>query len=180
MEIHANFLIVVAMLALIAIGDYHTAAYVGLVVQAGFFLEQLITDEAHYTLDDDMLPVMPAPLVAIRQGLNRYSSVIVVAVMLLSMGAFALTRDFMYTVTLLLVLCPCSLELILVSLMMGSLVDESSPTAPLSKGGQTNPFMYAHPIRSIPHSNHRSRRIRPHRTRDGCRFTWARTTWSRV
>ncbi len=136
LEIHANFLIVVAMLALIAIGDYHTAAYVGLVVQAGFFLEQLITGEAHYTLDDDMLPVMPAPLVAIRQGLNRYSSVIVVAVMLLSMGAFALTRDFMYTVTLLLVLCPCSLELILVSLMMGSLVDESSPTAPLSKGAK--------------------------------------------
>ncbi|MFQ9505653.1 MAG: hypothetical protein ACLRZ2_02180 [Veillonella sp.] len=30
LEIHANFLIVVAMVALISIGDYHTAAYVGL------------------------------------------------------------------------------------------------------------------------------------------------------
>lgn len=29
LEIHANFLIVIAMVALIAIGDYHTAAYVG-------------------------------------------------------------------------------------------------------------------------------------------------------
>ena len=28
LEIHANFLIVVAMVALISIGDYHTAAYV--------------------------------------------------------------------------------------------------------------------------------------------------------
>ncbi|MFR4174923.1 MAG: hypothetical protein ACLT1E_09795, partial [Veillonella nakazawae] len=56
LEIHANFLIVVAMVALISIGDYHTAAYVGLIVQAGFFLEQLITGESHYTVDDDMLP----------------------------------------------------------------------------------------------------------------------------
>lgn len=43
LEIHANFLIVIAMVALIAIGDYHTAAYVGLIVHGGFFLEQLIT-----------------------------------------------------------------------------------------------------------------------------------------
>ena len=42
LEIHANFLIVVAMVALISIGDYHTAAYVGLIVHAGFFLEQII------------------------------------------------------------------------------------------------------------------------------------------
>ena len=113
LEIHANFLIVVAMVALISIGDYHTAAYVGLIVQAGFFLEQLITGESHYTLDDDMLPMMPSQLVALRQGINNYSSVIVVAVLLLSMGSFALTQDFKHTVTLLLVLCPCSLELIL-------------------------------------------------------------------
>ena len=86
LEIHANFLIVVAMVALISIGDYHTAAYVGLIVQAGFFLEQLITGESHYTVDDDM------------------------------------------------VLCPCSLELILVALMMGSLVDDASPVSELSKG----------------------------------------------
>ncbi len=71
LEIHANFLIVVAMVALIAIGDYHTAAYVGLIVQAGFFLEQLITGESHYTLDDDMLPAMPSQLVAMRQGHNN-------------------------------------------------------------------------------------------------------------
>lgn len=133
LEIHANFLIVVAMVALIAVGDYHTAAYVGIMVHAGFFLEQLITDETHYTLDDDMLPTMPTQLVALRQGINNYSSVIVVAVMLLSMGSFALTGDLMYTATLLLVLCPCSLELILVALMMGSLVDDNSPTAELSK-----------------------------------------------
>ena len=112
LEIHANFLIVVAMVALISIGDYHTAAYVGLIVQAGFFLEQLITGESHYTVDDDMLPMMPSQLVALRQGINNYSSVIVVAVLLLSMGSFALTQDFKHTVTLLLVLCPCSLELI--------------------------------------------------------------------
>ena len=67
LEIHANFLIVVAMVALISNGDYHTAAYVGLIVQAGFFLEQLITGESHYTVDDDMLPTMPAQLVAMRQ-----------------------------------------------------------------------------------------------------------------
>ena len=134
LEIHANFLIVVAMVALISIGDYHTAAYVGLIVQGGFFLEQLITGESHYTLDDDMLPTMPAQLVAMRQGINNYSSVIVVAVLLLSMGSFALTQDFIHTVTLLLVLCPCSLELILVALMMGSLVDDASPVSELSKG----------------------------------------------
>ena len=134
LEIHANFLIVVAMVALISIGDYHTAAYVGLIVQAGFFLEQLITGESHYTLDDDMLPAMPSQLVAMRQGINNYSSVIVVAVLLLSMGSFALTQDFIHTVTLLLVLCPCSLELILVALMMGSLVDDASPVSELSKG----------------------------------------------
>ena len=134
LEIHANFLIVVAMVALISIGDYHTAAYVGLIVQVGFFLEQLITGESHYTLDDDMLPMMPAQLVAMRQGINNYSSVIVVAVLLLSMGSFALTQDFKHTVTLLLVLCPCSLELILVALMMGSLVDDASPVSELSKG----------------------------------------------
>ena len=134
LEIHANFLIVVAMVALISIGDYHTAAYVGLIVQAGFFLEQLITGESHYTLDDDMLPAMPSQLVAMRQGINNYSSVIVVAVLLLSMGSFALTQDFIHTVTLLLVLCPCSLELILVALMMGSLVDDTSPVSELSKG----------------------------------------------
>ena len=133
LEIHANFLIVVAMVALISNGDYHTAAYVGLIVQAGFFLEQLITGESHYTLDD-MLPTMPAQLVAMRQGINNYSSVIVVAVLLLSMGSFALTQDFIHTVTLLLVLCPCSLELILVALMMGSLVDDASPVSELSKG----------------------------------------------
>ena len=104
LEIHANFLIVVAMVALISIGDYHTAAYVGLIVQAGFFLEQLITGESHYTVDDDMLPTMPAQLVAMRQGINNYSSVIVVAVLLLSMGSFALTQDFIHTITLLLVL----------------------------------------------------------------------------
>ena len=115
LEIHANFLIVVAMVALISIGDYHTAAYVGLIVQAGFFLEQLITGESHYTVDNDMLPMMPSQLVALRQGINNYSSVIVVAVLLLSMGSFALTQDFIHTVTLLLVLCPCSLELILVA-----------------------------------------------------------------
>jgi len=132
LEIHANFLIVVAMVALISIGDYHTAAYVGLIVQAGFFLEQLITGESHYTVDNDMLPMMPSQLVALRQGINNYSSVIVVAV-LLSMGSFALTQDFIHTVTLLLVLCPCSLELILVALMMGSLVDDSSPVSELSK-----------------------------------------------
>ncbi|MFQ8977605.1 MAG: hypothetical protein ACLR5T_00710, partial [Veillonella sp.] len=125
---------VVAMVALISIGDYHTAAYVGLIVQAGFFLEQLITGESHYTLDDDMLPMMPSQLVALRQGINNYSSVIVVAVLLLSMGSFALTQDFKHTVTLLLVLCPCSLELILVALMMGSLVDDASPVSELSKG----------------------------------------------
>lgn len=128
LEIHANFLIVVAMVALIAVGDYHTAAYVGIMVHAGFFLEQLITGETHYTLDVDMLPTMPTQLVALRQGINNYSSVIVVVVMLLSMGSFALTGDFMHTATLLLVLCPCSLEL-----MMGSLVDNNSPTAELSK-----------------------------------------------
>ena len=122
------------MVALISIGDYHTAAYVGLIVQAGFFLEQLITGESHYTLDDDMLPAMPSQLVAMRQGINNYSSVIVVAVLLLSMGSFALTQDFIHTVTLLLVLCPCSLELILVALMMGSLVDDASPVSELSKG----------------------------------------------
>lgn len=133
LEIHANFLIVVAMVALIAVGDYHTAAYVGIMVHAGFFLEQLITGETHYTLDVDMLPTMPTQLVALRQGINNYSSVIVVVVMLLSMGSFALTGDFMHTATLLLVLCPCSLELILVALMMGSLVDNNSPTAELSK-----------------------------------------------
>jgi len=133
LEIHANFLIVVAMVALIAIGDYHTAAYVGIMVHAGFFLEQLITGETHYTLDVDMLPTMPTQLVALRQGINNYSSVIVVAVMFLSMGSFALTGDLMHTATLLLVLCPCSLELILVALMMGSLVDNNSPTAELSK-----------------------------------------------
>ena len=121
LEIHANFLIVVAMVALISIGDYHTAAYVGLIVQAGFFLEQLITGESHYTVDNDMLPMMPSQLVALRQGINNYSSV------------FALTQDFIHTVTLLLVLCPCSLELILVALMMGSLVDDSSPVSELSK-----------------------------------------------
>ena len=135
LEIHANFLIVVAMVALIAIGDYHTAAYVGLIVQAGFFLEQLITGESHYTLDD-MLPAMPSQLVAMRQGINNYSSVIVVAVLLLSMGSFALTQDFKHTVTLLLVLCPCSLELVLVALMMGSLVDDASPVSELSKGAK--------------------------------------------
>lgn len=134
LEIHANFLIVVAMVALISIGDYHTAAYVGLIVQAGFFLEQLITGKSHYTLDDDMLPAMPAQLVAMRQGINNYSSVIVVAVLLLSMGSFALTQDFIHTVTLLLILCPCSLELVLVSIMMGSLVDDASPVSELSKG----------------------------------------------
>ena len=134
LEIHANFLIVVAMVALISIGDYHTAAYVGLIVQAGFFLEQLITGESHYTVDNDMLPMMPSQLVALRQGINNYSSVIVVAVLLLSMGSFALTQDFIHTVTLLLVLCPCSLELILVALMMGSLVDDASPVSELSKG----------------------------------------------
>lgn len=133
LEIHANFLIVVAMVALISNGDYHTAAYVGLIVQAGFFLEQLITGESHYTVDDDMLPTMPAQLVAMRQGINNYSSVIVVAVMLLSMGSYALTQNFMHTITLLVILCPCSLELVLVALMMGSLVDENSPTAGLSK-----------------------------------------------
>lgn len=133
LEIHANFLIVVAMVALISIGDYHTAAYVGLIVQAGFFLEQLITGESHYTVDNDMLPMMPSQLVALRQGINNYSSVIVVAVLLLSMGSFALTKDFIHTVTLLLVLCPCSLELVLVALMMGSLVDDNAPTAELSK-----------------------------------------------
>lgn len=133
LEIHANFLIVVAMVALISIGDYHTAAYVGLIVQAGFFLEQLITGESHYTVDHDMLPMMPSQLVALRQGINNYSSVIVVAVLLLSMGSFALTKDFIHTVTLLLVLCPCSLELVLVALMMGSLVDDNAPTAELSK-----------------------------------------------
>lgn len=122
------------MVALISIGDYHTAAYVGLIVQAGFFLEQLITGESHYTVDDDMLPTMPAQLVAMRQGINNYSSVIVVAVLLLSMGSFALTQDFIHTITLLLVLCPCSLELILVALMMGSLVDDASPVSELSKG----------------------------------------------
>ena len=106
----------------------------GLIVQAGFFLEQLITGESHYTLDDDMLPAMPSQLVAMRQGINNYSSVIVVAVLLLSMGSFALTQDFIHTVTLLLVLCPCSLELILVALMMGSLVDDASPVSELSKG----------------------------------------------
>ena len=106
----------------------------GLIVQAGFFLEQLITGESHYTVDDDMLPTMPAQLVAMRQGINNYSSVIVVAVLLLSMGSFALTQDFIHTVTLLLVLCPCSLELILVALMMGSLVDDASPVSELSKG----------------------------------------------
>ena len=36
LEIHANFLVVIAMVALIAIGDYHTAAYVGIIVHAGF------------------------------------------------------------------------------------------------------------------------------------------------
>ncbi|MDU4215614.1 MAG: hypothetical protein E7I16_05560 [Veillonella sp.] len=122
LEIHANFLIVIAMVALIAIGDYHTAAYVGLIVHGGFFLEQLITGDVHYTL-----------LVALRQGINNYSSVIVVAVMLLSMGSYALTQNFMHTITLLVILCPCSLELVLVALMMGSLVDENSPTAGLSK-----------------------------------------------
>lgn len=136
LEIHANFLVVIAMVALIAIGDYHTAAYVGIIVHAGFFLEQLITGEAHYTLDDDMLPAMPAQLVALCQGINNYSSVIVVVVMLLSMGSFALTQDFVHTVTLLLVLCPCSLELILVALMMGSLVDDNSPVSELSKGAK--------------------------------------------
>ena len=70
LEIHANFLIVIAMVALIAIGDYHTAAYVGLIVHGGFFLEQLITGDVHYTLDDDMLPTMPTQLVALRQGIN--------------------------------------------------------------------------------------------------------------
>ena len=129
LEIHANFLIVIAMVALIAIGDYHTAAYVGLIVHGGFFLEQLITGDVHYTLDDDMLPTMPTQLVALRQGINNYSSVIVVAVMLLSMGSYALTQNFMHTITLLVILCPCSLELVLVALMMGSLVDENSPTA---------------------------------------------------
>ena len=79
LEIHANFLIVIAMVALIAIGDYHTAAYVGIIVHGGFFLEQLITGDVHYTLDDDMLPTMPTQLVALRQGINNYSSVIVVA-----------------------------------------------------------------------------------------------------
>ena len=133
LEIHANFLIVIAMVALIAIGDYHTAAYVGLIVHGGFFLEQLITGDVHYTLDDDMLPTMPTQLVALRQGINNYSSVIVVAVMLLSMGSYALTQNFMHTITLLVILCPCSLELVLVALMMGSLVDENSPTAGLSK-----------------------------------------------
>lgn len=49
LEIHANFLIVVAMVALISIGDYHTAAYVGLIVQAGFFLESLLR-VSHITL----------------------------------------------------------------------------------------------------------------------------------
>ncbi|MDU8008652.1 MAG: hypothetical protein E7J17_07425, partial [Veillonella sp.] len=132
LEIHANFLIVIAMVALIAIGDYHTAAYVGLIVHGGFFLEQLITGDVHYTLDDDMLPTMPTQLVALRQGINNYSSVIVVAVMLLSMGSYALTQNFMHTITLLVILCPCSLELVLVALMMGSLVDENSPTAGLS------------------------------------------------
>ena len=133
LEIHANFLIVIAMVALIAIGDYHTAAYVGIIVHGGFFLEQLITGDVHYTLDDDMLPTMPTQLVALRQGINNYSSVIVVAVMLLSMGSYALTQNFMHTITLLVILCPCSLELVLVALMMGSLVDENSPTAGLSK-----------------------------------------------
>ena len=114
LEIHANFLIVIAMVALIAIGDYHTAAYVGLIVHGGFFLEQLITGNVHYTLDDDMLPTMPTQLVALRQGINNYSSVIVVAVMLLSMGSYALTQNFMHTITLLVILCPCSLELGLV------------------------------------------------------------------
>lgn len=104
LEIHANFLIVIAMVALIAIGDYHTAAYVGLIVHGGFFLEQLITGDVHYTLDDDMLPTMPTQLVALRQGINNYSSVIVVAVMLLSMGSYALTQNFMHTITLLVIL----------------------------------------------------------------------------
>ena len=121
LEIHANFLIVIAMVALIAIGDYHTAAYVGLIVHGGFFLEQLITGDVHYTLDDDMLPTMPTQLVALRQGINNYSSVIVVAVMLLSMGSYALTQNFMHTITLLVILCPCSLELVLVALMMKTL-----------------------------------------------------------
>ena len=67
LEIHANFLIVIAMVALIAIGDYHTAAYVGLIVHGGFFLEQLITGDVHYTLDDDMLPTMPTQLVTLRR-----------------------------------------------------------------------------------------------------------------
>lgn len=59
----ANFLIVIAMVALIAIGDYHTAAYVGLlIVHGGFFLEQLNTGDVHYTLDDDMLPICLASL----------------------------------------------------------------------------------------------------------------------
>ena len=138
LEIHANFLIVIAMVALIAIGDYHTAAYVGLIVHGGFFLEQLITGDVHYTLDDDMLPTMPTQLVALRQGINNYSSVIVVAVMLLSMGSYALTQNFMHTITLLVILCPCSLELVLVALMMGSLVDENSPTAGLSKKRRNN------------------------------------------
>ncbi|ETJ00073.1 MAG: hypothetical protein Q619_VDC00347G0001, partial [Veillonella dispar DORA_11] len=42
-------------------------------------------------------------------------------------------NSIMDTITLLVILCPCSLELVLVALMMGSLVDENSPTAGLSK-----------------------------------------------
>ena len=175
LEIHANFLIVVAMVALISIGDYHTAAYVGLIVQGGFFLEQLITGESHYTVDDDMLPTMPAQLVAMRQGINNYSSVIVVAVLLLSMGSFALTQDFKHTVTLLLVLCPCSLELILVALMMGSISCIGA-----FKRNKAVSFRSTHRVHCIPYCHYRCRCIWFHRSCYGRCTARFGATWSRV
>ena len=61
LEIHANFLIVIAMVALIAIGDYHTAAYVGLIVHGWFFLRAAYYGRRHIIhVDDDMLPTMPS------------------------------------------------------------------------------------------------------------------------
>lgn len=132
LEINSNFLTTVALIALVAIGDYHDAAYISILFQLSIIVEQYVTPSHLLTVNDNWMPTMGVTYHEINDHMTPWAPVMVIATIFCAIGSYAVTQDLVHTITLLLVICPALLASIVSLYQMTHLVSNAPHVANLT------------------------------------------------
>lgn len=136
LEIGSNFLTSVALIALVAIGDYHDAAYIALIFQISILVEQYLSQNRILTVNDNWLPTLNDQWHEIQVHLEPWAPIMVVCSIFVAIGTYAVTQNLVHTITLLLVLCPSVLAIIVALYQLTHLVVNAPHLLSLSNGSK--------------------------------------------